>query len=47
MKLKEKTDKSLALLAEIRKKDINMDELTPRELKTYEQVIKTHWVSIN
>jgi hypothetical protein len=36
--LKEKTDESLALLAEIKKMTINIDELTPRELKTFEQV---------
>ena len=38
MKLKEKTDQSLALLGELKKKIINVDELTPREIKTVEQV---------
>lgn len=38
LKLKKKTDKSLALFTEIQKKIINVDELTPQELKTLEQV---------
>lgn len=38
LKLKEKTDESLALLAEIKAKTVNVNELTPRELKTFEQV---------
>ena len=38
LNLKAKTDKSLALLAEMEKMIINVDELTPRELKTMEQL---------
>ncbi|XP_028399408.1 uncharacterized protein LOC114522845 [Dendronephthya gigantea] len=38
LKLKEKTDQSMALLTEIKSKVINIDELTPRELKTLEQL---------
>ena len=38
LKLKVKTDKSLALLAEIKEKTVNVNELKPREMKTFEQV---------
>lgn len=37
-KLKKITDQSHGLLLELKKKIINIDELTPRELRTFEQV---------
>ena len=38
LKLKKKTDQSMALLSEVNNMIINIDELTPRELKALEQV---------